>query len=50
LAPYESNRKGTIRFPLTARVPVGLITRSARFGAREVAEAGRTKAAIRKKR
>ncbi|HET7217585.1 MAG TPA: DUF1801 domain-containing protein [Vicinamibacterales bacterium] len=35
LAPYD-RRKGTIRFPLTGRVPAGLIGRIARFRAREV--------------
>jgi uncharacterized protein YdhG (YjbR/CyaY superfamily) len=50
LAPYEFNRKGTIRFPFTARVPVGLITRIARFRAREVAEVGKVRASARKKR
>ena len=41
LAPYEVG-KGTIRFPMTARVPVGLIGRIARFRAKEVAvRAGR---------
>jgi uncharacterized protein YdhG (YjbR/CyaY superfamily) len=33
LAPYESNGKGTIRFPLDGRVPVGLIGRIAKFRA-----------------
>ena len=41
LAPYEVNNKGTIRFPLSARVPVGLIARIAKFRARETADAGR---------
>ena len=36
LAPYEV-RKGTIRFPLGATVPVKLIARIARFRAQEVA-------------
>jgi uncharacterized protein YdhG (YjbR/CyaY superfamily) len=36
LAPYEIS-KGTIRFPLSGRVPVGLIGRIAKFRAREVA-------------
>jgi uncharacterized protein YdhG (YjbR/CyaY superfamily) len=35
LAPYETNGKGTIRFPLEGRVPVGLIGRIAKFRARE---------------
>ena len=38
LAPYEVNNKGTIRFPLSERVPVGLIQDIARFRAKEVAE------------
>jgi uncharacterized protein YdhG (YjbR/CyaY superfamily) len=37
LAPYEVNDKGTIRFPLGARVPVGLIARLAKFRAKQVA-------------
>ena len=35
LAPYEYNGKGTIRFPLDARVPAALITRIARLRAAE---------------
>ncbi len=31
LAPYEVNEKGTIRFPLNAEVPEGLIGRIAAF-------------------
>jgi uncharacterized protein YdhG (YjbR/CyaY superfamily) len=38
LAPYEVNNKGTIRFPLSERVPVGLIEAIARFRAKEVRE------------
>lgn len=38
LAPYEVNNKGTIRFPLSAPVPVGLIKDIAKFRAREVTE------------
>ena len=38
LAPYEVNNKGTIRFPLSERVPVGLIEAIARFRAKEVKE------------
>jgi len=38
LAPYEVNDKGTIRFPLSAPVPVGLIGRLARFRLKETAE------------
>lgn len=37
LAPYKLS-KGTIRFPLSARVPVALLARLARFLARESAE------------
>ncbi len=37
LAPYEVNNKGTVRFPLSAPVPVRLIARIAKFRAREVA-------------
>jgi uncharacterized protein YdhG (YjbR/CyaY superfamily) len=35
LAPYEFNDKGTIRFPLSAPVPVRLIERIARYRVRE---------------
>jgi uncharacterized protein YdhG (YjbR/CyaY superfamily) len=35
LAPYEV-RKGTIRFPLSQPVPIGLIERLARFRAKEI--------------
>ena len=45
LAPYEVNDKGTIRFPLSARVPVTLIQRIAKFRAKEVAERAKAKAA-----
>lgn len=38
LAPYEVNNKGTIRFPLSEPVPVGLIAAIARFRAKEVTE------------
>jgi uncharacterized protein YdhG (YjbR/CyaY superfamily) len=37
LVPYEVN-KSTIRFPLSAPVPVKLIERIAKFRAKEVAE------------
>jgi uncharacterized protein YdhG (YjbR/CyaY superfamily) len=37
LEPYETNGKGTVRFPLTAPVPVRLISAIARFRAKEVA-------------
>jgi uncharacterized protein YdhG (YjbR/CyaY superfamily) len=45
LAPYEVNSKGTIRFPLYERVPVGLIQRIARFRAKEVAAVAEEKRA-----
>jgi uncharacterized protein YdhG (YjbR/CyaY superfamily) len=50
LAPYEVNNKGTIRFPLSKRVPVRLIAGIAKFRAKEVAEREKAKAAARKKR
>jgi len=37
LVPYEVNEKGTIRFPLSGRVPAGLIARIAKFRARDIA-------------
>lgn len=37
LAPYECNNKGTIRLPLSGRVPVGLLGRIAKFRAQELA-------------
>jgi uncharacterized protein YdhG (YjbR/CyaY superfamily) len=37
LAPYEVNNKGTVRFPLSARIPVRLIAGMAKFRADEVA-------------
>ena len=43
LAPYEVN-KGTIRFPLSARVPVKLIERIAKLRAKEAAAAEKRKA------
>ena len=49
LAPYEIS-KGTIRFPLSAPVPVKLIERIAKFRAKEVAGSVRAKAAAPKKR
>jgi uncharacterized protein YdhG (YjbR/CyaY superfamily) len=49
LAPYEVN-KGTIRFPLSGRVPVKLIERIAKLRAKEVAEGEKRKAAAPKKR
>src|SRR5262245_8706096 len=42
LAPYEIS-KGTIRFPLSQRVPVTLIARIAKFRAREAKERARAK-------
>jgi uncharacterized protein YdhG (YjbR/CyaY superfamily) len=48
LAAYAVS-KGTIRFPLSARVPVGLIARLAKFRAKEVAERVKTKAATKKR-
>ena len=48
LAPYEIS-KGTIRFPLSQRVPVTLIGRIAKFRAREVAERRRAKAAAKRR-
>jgi uncharacterized protein YdhG (YjbR/CyaY superfamily) len=38
LAPYEVNNKGTIRFPMSGPVPVGLIQAIARFRSKEVQE------------
>jgi uncharacterized protein YdhG (YjbR/CyaY superfamily) len=38
LEPYDVNGKGTVRFPLTARVPVRLISAIAKFRAKEVSE------------
>ncbi len=46
LAPYEID-KGTIRFPLSAPVPVKLIGRIAKFRAKEVAGRAKAKAAAR---
>jgi uncharacterized protein YdhG (YjbR/CyaY superfamily) len=50
LAPYEVNDKGTIRFPLSGRVPMKLIEALAKFRAKEVAEHEKAKAAATKKR
>jgi uncharacterized protein YdhG (YjbR/CyaY superfamily) len=50
LRPYEVNDKGTIRFPLTAPVPVKLIAGIAKFRAREVAGVHKAKVAAAKKR
>jgi uncharacterized protein YdhG (YjbR/CyaY superfamily) len=44
LAPYEVE-KGTIRFPLDARVPTRLIARIAKLRAAEAAQRGRPKRA-----
>ena len=49
LAPYKVD-KGTIRFPLSAPVPVKLIERIAKFRAKEVVEREEAKAPARKKR
>jgi len=49
LAPYEIG-KGTIRFPLTAPVPVKLIERIAKFRASEVAERVKWKASAPKRK
>lgn len=49
LAAYEI-RKGTIRFPLSKRVPVKLIERIAKFRAEEFTGRKKTKAAARKRR
>jgi uncharacterized protein YdhG (YjbR/CyaY superfamily) len=38
LAPYEVNNKGTVRFPLSAPVPVKLIAALAKFRAKEVTQ------------
>jgi len=49
LAPYEID-KGTIRFPLSDPVPVKLITRIAKFRAKEVGGREKAKTAARKNR
>ena len=49
LEPYEVNNKGTIRFPLTERVPAQLIGRLAKFRAKEVAEHYQAKATTKAK-
>jgi len=49
LTPYEVD-KGTIRFPLSAPVPVKLIERIAKFRAKEVVEREKAKAPAHKKR
>ena len=45
LAPYEVNNKGTIRFPLTAPVPVKLIADLAKFRAAQSAGTRKTSSA-----
>ena len=50
LAPFEVNDKGTIRFPLSAPVPVKLIEGIAKFRAKEAMAAGKTKPVAAKKR
>lgn len=49
LTPYEVD-KGTIRFPLSAPVPVKLIERIAKFRAKEVGEREKAKAPAGKER
>jgi uncharacterized protein YdhG (YjbR/CyaY superfamily) len=49
LSRYELS-KGTIRFPLSEPVPVKLLEGIAKFRAKEVADAAKAKAAVRKKR
>jgi uncharacterized protein YdhG (YjbR/CyaY superfamily) len=49
LAPYEVG-KGTIRFPLSADVPVTLITRIATFRAKEASARAKAKTEARRKR
>lgn len=48
-APYEVNEKGTIRFPLEAPVPAGLIGDIARSRAQEAAAAAMIRAGSRKR-
>lgn len=50
LASYELSGKGTIRFPTSEPVPVKLIAAIAKFRAKEVAEAEKTRTAAKKKR
>jgi uncharacterized protein YdhG (YjbR/CyaY superfamily) len=38
LEKYELSGRGTVRFPLSSKVPTGLIARIAKFRAREIAE------------
>ena len=49
LAPYEYNGKGTIRFPLTGKVPTALLTRIARLRAAEEAARGVRRLAAKKR-
>jgi uncharacterized protein YdhG (YjbR/CyaY superfamily) len=44
LAPYDVNDKGTMRFPLSQKVPATLIARIAKLRAKEVAAKVKTKA------
>jgi uncharacterized protein YdhG (YjbR/CyaY superfamily) len=44
LLPYESNGKGTIRFPLSEPVPAGLIGRIAKFRVKELTTRRQSKA------
>ena len=48
LAPYKVS-KGTVRFPLSERIPVALIGKIAKFRAKEVSERAKAKAAAPKK-
>jgi uncharacterized protein YdhG (YjbR/CyaY superfamily) len=45
LAPYGLSGKGTIRFPFSERVPVGLIAALVKFRLKEAAERARTSTA-----
>lgn len=49
-APYEVNDKGTIRFPLDAPVPTGLIGDIARFRGQEAAAAAMIVGSVEKRR
>ena len=48
LTPYRAS-KGTLRFPLSERVPATLIERIAKFRAKEAARRAKVKRAMRKK-
>lgn len=50
LAPYEVNNKGTVRFPLSEPIPLALIDRIAKFRAREVLEATKSKERLHEKK